>query len=440
MKHHRAYGARAALLAVLTATACSDRSPTGAGPDGPNPGGEPGGPTMIIAALTCTADRATGSIACTPASPELGAASGLIIGNQGVHVQLTSSNVNYNSGTGQFTFDATLQNLIEQPLGTTDGTTLDPSGIRVFFSDMPTVIEGTGSATPVPDGFATFTAADQPYYNYPYLLQQGDVSPAETWTFIVPPSADRFIFTVLVSAPVQFPTGYITLNGELPGYDYGNLHPSTPVGLTAVIKNAVGTVVAGTVTFGTTDPNCAQVNGAGTVTGIRAASCAVTASATVPVLGTLNGEILFDVTGTGRTWNGSVSPDWSNGANWNGGYTPAAVDSAIIPTGVPNFPTLVAPTSIGGVDVADGATLQLGAFDLTASANVATGPTAGSGILATSGVLVLAGIGENAMGRVPSVRVTGDYTLNGDLNVVAPGRVLGGLLRNGGYLLRAVTQ
>lgn len=436
MKHPRAYGARAALLAVLTATACTDRSPTGAAPGEANPGGEPGGPTMVIAALTCTADRATGSLACAQASPEVGAASGLIIGNQGVHVQLTSSNVNYNSGTGQFTFDATLQNLIEQPLGTTDGVTLDPSGIRIFFSDLPTVIEGSGTATPLPDGFAFFTAAAQPYYNYPYLLDQGEVSPAETWTFIVPPTANRFVFTVLVSAPVQFPTGYITLNGELPGYDYGNLHPSMPVALTAVIKNAVGAVVPGTVTFGTTDPACAQVNGTGTVTGVRAASCAVTASATVPDLGTLNGQILFDVTGTGRTWNGSVSTDWSNGTNWSGGYAPAAVDTAIVPTGVPNFPALVANTSIGGVDVADGATLSLSTFDLTASANVFTGPTAGSGIVATTGVLELAGIAQSTRGRVPSVRVTGTYSLNGDLTVVAPGRVLGGLLRNAGYLLR----
>jgi hypothetical protein len=432
MTHPRAY---AALLALLATAACTDQSPTGPGSGGRTPGGEPGGPTATIAELTCTADRDAGNVSCVPAAPGVGEASGLIVGNQGVYVQLTSSNVSYDPGTGQFTFDATLQNLIEQPLGTTDGTTLDPSGIRIFFHELPTVVEGTGTASVVPDGFAFFTAAAQPYYNYPYLLAQSEVSPAETWTFIMPPTGSRFVFSVFVSAPVRFPTGYITLNGELPGAAYGLLHPSTPAALTAVVKNAVGTAVPGTVAFGTTDPACAQVNGTGTVTGIRAATCSITATS-----GAFAGEMVFDVTGTGRVWNGSASQDWSAGANWNGGYAPAAVDSAIIPLGVPNFPALVAATSIGGVDVADGATLSLGAFDLTASADVITGLTVGSGITSTAGTLVLAGGTEAVRGRVPNLLVTGTYTLSGELNVVAPGRIVSGRVRNVGHLLRMVAQ
>ena len=439
MNQIRAYGAGTALLALLATAACTDRTPTGASPGSKNPGGEGGGARATIAALTCTADKGAGTVACVPATPETGAASGLIVGGQGVYVQLTSSNVNYNSGTGQFTFDATLQNLIEQPMGTTDGTTLDPTGIRIFFSSGPTVIEGTGTASVIPDGFDFFTAAAQPYYNYPYLLDQSEVSSAETWTFIMPPSASRFIFTVFVSAPVQYPNGYITLDGELPGYSYGNLHPSTPVALSAVVKNAVGAVVPATVTFGTSDANCAQVNGTGTVTGIRAASCAITASATIPA-GPVGGEMLFDVTGTRRTWNGSLSTDWNTGGNWNGGYTPATVDSVIVPTGVPNFPLLAGATAIGGVEVADGATLSLGAHDLTASADVVTGLTVGSGILGTTGVLELAGITKTVQGRVPGLRVTGTYSLSGELNVVAPGRVVSGNLRNVGHLLRVVAQ
>lgn len=431
----RAYGARTALLALLATAACSDRSPTGPGPDGAKPGGEPGGPTATIAELTCTADRDAVSVSCVPVAPDLGDASGLIVGNQGVYVQLTSSNVSYNSGTGQFTFNATLQNLIEQPLGTTDGTTPDPSGIRIYFHELPTVVEGTGTVSVVPDGFAFFTAAAQPYYNYPYLLEQSEVSPAETWTFIMPPTGSRFVFSVFVSAPVEYPTGYITLNGQLPGAAYGSLHPSAPVPLTAVVKNAVGAVVPGTVTFATTDPACAQVDGTGTVTGIRAATCAITATA-----GALAGEMTFDVTGTERVWNGSVSQDWNAGANWAGGYAPAAVDSAIIPTGVPNFPALSADTAIGGVNVADGATLSLGAFDLTASADVITGLTVGSGITGTTGMLVLAGGTEAVRGRVPNLLVTGTYTLSGELQVVAPGRIVSGRVRNVGHLLRMVSQ
>jgi uncharacterized protein YaiE (UPF0345 family) len=434
MTHPAVSRAGAALLAVLAFTACTDRSATGPSerPPAPLPPLTPG---TNIAALTCTASVRAGTVVCAPPTPSTGAADGIIVGNQGVYVQLTSTNISYNPGTGQFTFDATLQNLLEQPLGTTDGGTPDPGGINIFFHELPTTVAGTGSVAVVPDGFGTFLAAAQPYYNYPYLLQQTDVSPAETWTFIMPPTVTSFTFGVYVSAPVEFPNGYITLNGELPGASYGALHPGTPVGLTAVVKNAVGVTVPGTVTFATTDPDCASVNGAGTVTGVRAASCSITATS-----GAFAGEMLFDVTGTQRTWNGSVSADWSVGANWDGGYVPAAVDSAVVPTGVPAFPALSAAVAIGGVNVADGATLSLGAFDLTASASVATGPTAGSGILGTSGVLRLAGASQTVRGRVPSVAVTGTYALDNDLYVVAPGRVLAGQVRNAGYRLRAVSQ
>ncbi len=435
MSQLRALRTHAALLALLAAAACSDRSPTAPPPGGtPAPPGE-GGPATTIALLSCTATVQDLDVKCDPATPQTGPASGLIVGNQGVYVQLTSSALTYNSGTGAFSFQATLQNLIEQPLGTTDGTTPDPGGIRIFFTTGPTVVEGTGAASVIPHGFDFFTAAAQPYYLYPYVLDQNETSPTVQWNFVVPPTATRFTFQVLVSAPVEFPSGYITLDGELPGYDYGNLHPSTPEALTAVIKNAVGEPVAGTVSFGTSDPNCATVDGSGTVTGVRAGTCTITATA-----GSLTGEMVFDVTGTTRTWNGSVSTDWATGTNWNGGYSPATVDSVIIPTGVPNFPALTGATGIGGVTVADGASLSLGAFNLTASANVATGYTLGSGILGTSGQLVLTGASGTVQGRVPSVNVTGTYALNGDLHMVAPGRIIAGRLNTVGYLWRTVSQ
>lgn len=436
MYHPRAMAARAALLALLGAAACTDNSPTGARPAPPPTPGE-GGPATTIAALTCTATMPSGAVSCAPATPGTGPADGLIVGNQGVFVTLTSTSLAYDAGSGAFSFQSTLQNLIEQPLGTTDGTTPDPGGIRVFFSSGPTVTEGTGTVAVIPTGFGMFTAAAQPYFLYPYLLEQGETSPTVQWNFVVQPTVQRFVFTVFVSAPVQFPDGYITLDGRLPGESYGALHPSSPVPLTAVVKNAVGTTLSGTVTFGTTDPSCATVNGTGAVTGVRAGSCAITATS-----GTLGGSLAFDVTGAQRTWNGSVSTNWSTDANWNGGYAPAPVDTAIVPTGVPNFPALSAATSIGGVSVADGATLTLGAFDLTASANVATGYTVGSGILGTTGQLVLAGAGagRTVQGRVPSMRVTGNYALGGDLHVIAPGRIVSGRLATIGYLYRTVSQ
>lgn len=432
MRSPRALRAAAA-FALLAAAACTDKS-NPLDPDGktPPPTG-PGAPPTTLAALDCVASKETLAVSCKPAASQAGTAAGdIIVGNQNVYVRLVSSNISYNVGTGQFTFDATLENLIEQPLGTVDGTTADPAGIRIFFYTGPASAD-PGTVAVVPDGFAFFTAAAQPYYTYPYVLDQNEVSPAEAWTFIVPPTVTSFQFSVYVSAPVEYPAGYITLNGQLPGYDYGNLHPTAPQGLTAVVKSPVGTVIPGTVTFGTTDPSCATVTVGGVVNGVRAGTCSITATD-----GARSGEMIFDVTGMTRTWNGSASADWSNGANWNLGVSPAAVDSATIPAGTPFDPALTAATAIGGVTVADVATLNLGAFNLTMGANLVTGATGGV-VSGGAGVLDLNGTGT-AQGRVPSLWVTGTYTLSGDLLVVAPQSIRAGRLNNPAYQLRIVAQ
>ncbi|HEY0037458.1 MAG TPA: hypothetical protein VGB66_12255, partial [Longimicrobium sp.] len=354
---------------------------------------------------------------------------------QNVYVRLTSSNVAYNAGTGRFTFDVTLTNLIEQPMGTGDGTTLDPNGVRVFFHTGPTVTSGSGTASVVPDGFATFTQASQPFYQYNNIVPANVTTPAHGWTLVMPPSVGTFDFTLLVSAPVEYPNGYITLDGQLPESSGGVIHPSTPRTLAAVVKTALGEVVPGApITFGTTDPQCASVSPSGTVTGVRAAICSVTATS-----GAVGGSLVFQVSGTQRGWTGAVSADWGTGGNWAGGVVPAAVDTAVVPTGVPFFPALSAATAIGGVNVADGATLSLGAFPLTATVDVITGATAGSGITGAGGELVLAGAG-GVRGRVSSLRVTGSYALTGDLVVVAPQTVDAGMLDSGPFLMTIDAQ
>ncbi|HEU0053226.1 MAG TPA: hypothetical protein VFQ39_08605 [Longimicrobium sp.] len=433
----RRYLTRAASAAaiVAAAAACTDGS-NPAAPKPEPPVGPGGGVPVTVQALRCTGTLQQPKVSCVPETGAPGGVQGdIIVGGQHVYVNVVTTGETYNSGTGQFTFQTTLQNLIEQPMGTTDGTTLDPNGIRIFFNSGPNVTSGTGTASVLPDGFATFLSAGQAYYQYNQVLAQNATSSAKTWTLVMPPTVSTFDFVLYVSAPVEYPNGYITLNGNLPGASAGALHPGSTVPLTAVVKSAVGNVVAIPVTFNTTDPLCATVSPGGVVTGVRAATCNITADAAgIP------GSLSFDVTGTIRTWDGSVSTDWSVNGNWVGDLAPVAADSVLIPTGTPNAPFLVANTSIGGVNVADGATLTLGAFNLTVSANVATGYTVGSGILGTSGSLILAGSGEEAHGRVPSVLVTGTYSLDGDLYAVAPQQVDAGNLTSPNYMLQVVSQ
>ncbi|HSU17328.1 hypothetical protein [Longimicrobium sp.] len=424
---HRRTRALAAALLALGAAACSDRAnPVGPGPGTGTPPGTPGTP-ITIQALECTGNRQTLAVSCAAALPAGSTQGDIIVGNQGVLVKLTSSNVAYNSGTGQFTFDVTVQNLIQQPMGTTDGTTTDPNGVRVFFSSGPTVTGGTGTAAVVPDGFATFTAAGQPFYQYNQLLAQNATSGAKTWTLVMPPTVTSFTFLLYVSAPVEYPNGYITLDGELPDYHYGPLHPTATHPLTAVSRTAVGNVVPGTtITFGTTNAACATVSGTGLVDGVQFATCSITAND-----GTRSGSMVFDVTGMTRAWTGATSADWSVGTNWADGLVPVAADSVTVPFPLAsgNFPVLTSAVAISDLTVADQATLNVASFVLTSTGNVRTGQTAPSGIVASgAGSVLLSGANKAFQGRFPSVLVTGTYALDGQYHGVAPQAVDSGTI------------
>jgi hypothetical protein len=429
----------AALFLATVAIACTDTQPTI--PDAGSKDAEKSAldPTSQLVVLNCEASRKELRVTCT--EPQAGGNKGkvaadIVYGGQNTFVTLTSTNVAYNSGTGRFTFDVTVKNLLQQSIGTTDGTTLAPTGVRAFFQSGPTVTGGSGVAAVLPDGFGTFTAAGQSYYQYDQVIANGVTSTAKTWTIIISPTVDTFTFLLMVSAPVQFPNGYIEINGQFPGAHAGLLHPGSTSPLTAVVKNQLGIVQPGAVvTWGTTDPNQASVDGSGVVTGVRYGSPVITATS-----GGLNGSISFDVTGTVRNWTGAVSSDWEVGGNWGGGYMPALVDTANIPAAVSNFPALTVSESIGGLTIEDAATLSLGAFDLQLSNNAATGQGSG-GVTGTTGTLILAGnAGSTVGGRFSLVKVTGDYTQNADVRVTAPIVIPSGRLFSPGYLTWILAQ
>ncbi len=186
---------RTLALAPLLLAACSDL-PVAA------PSVEPVAPPAL-AAFDCVADVRAGSIECRPAGPAPSSgARGLLLGYQGTYVRLTSSGVSYD-GTSVFRADVTVRNLLGQPIGTTDGVTPDPAGVRVFFHTGPTVTAGTGTVEVAnEDGAAAFTAGLQPYFRYAEVLDAHETSAPKEWIFTMPATVENFVFTVLVSAPV----------------------------------------------------------------------------------------------------------------------------------------------------------------------------------------------------------------------------------------------
>jgi hypothetical protein len=193
--------AAAGPLALLLASACSDRAGVLAPATGP-------APATPVAALACRATVATRTVTCAAPAPAGGASRDLILGGQGVYLQLSSSNVAYDSVNEVLSADVTLQNLLGQPIGTTDGTS--PAGIRIFFHDGPVTTSGSGEVTVAnADGFDAFTGSVQPYFSYPDVLQPYERTAARSWQFNVPPSVGSFEFQLYVNAPLPNEPGVL---------------------------------------------------------------------------------------------------------------------------------------------------------------------------------------------------------------------------------------
>jgi hypothetical protein len=186
----------ALLAATLALAACGDQLPIEAARTP-----MAAAPSHSLQELLCTATRT--SVSCSPAR-QLGGR-GAIVGNQGTNVKLTSSNVNYDAVTDTFSFDVTVQNLMNESIGTPDGVVADTNGIRVFFNSGPSVTVGSGEVTVAnADGTDAFTASNQPYFQYNQILAKDQVSDAHTWKLIVPEEAASFTFTLFVESDIQY--------------------------------------------------------------------------------------------------------------------------------------------------------------------------------------------------------------------------------------------
>lgn len=175
------------LLAAALQSGCADQSFIA-------PGHQLTGAT--VAQIGCRVNIAARAVNC--AGPE-GAPGQEILGGQGIRVALRASNVAYDGGTEKFTFDATVQNLGAQPIGTDGGT---PKGVRVFFASNPVPTPGPETITIDNDSIGTFTGVGQAYYVYPESLATNQISFPVAWQFGVPNTVSTFAFTVLVAADV----------------------------------------------------------------------------------------------------------------------------------------------------------------------------------------------------------------------------------------------
>lgn len=178
----------AASLAALAA--CAGDSPTASAPPDETP---------KLTELTCTVTTATGALSCaTPGGRQV------IYGTQGKDVRVNSFNVNYDEILQLYTFDVTITNLRPEAIGTRDGVTLDPKGVRLYFGSGPTVTSGLGVVLILnPDGSDLFLLGLRPYYQWNQVLQPGQTSIVKGWTFLVPLTVQSFTFNLYVSTEID---------------------------------------------------------------------------------------------------------------------------------------------------------------------------------------------------------------------------------------------
>jgi Tol biopolymer transport system component len=193
-----------ALLALMI-VGCGDQNPTGS--DTPiDPADEPvlyfdslASPFHSQALIDCDVVMSPLSIAC--GSPQAPAGVGSPqIGGRGLHARLIPSNLAYNSGTQVLSMDMAVQNLLVNQIGTSVDSM---SGITPFFRAGPSRTGGSGPVSLInPDGVATFTAPNQPYFHYPQKLSLLQTSATRQWLMSVHPNVTSLRFRIYISAEI----------------------------------------------------------------------------------------------------------------------------------------------------------------------------------------------------------------------------------------------
>ena len=153
--------------------------------------------------LDCTASRTALTATCVERAPASNGSARFGIYGQN-QVKLHSFNVRWDSQSYIYQADIDVQNLMAGKMGTTDGVTI--TGIKAFHNTGPSVtsyVAGADTGTVYvfnPDGYDSFTAPDQPYFEYGEILPQNATSATKLWQWFLPSTVQYFSFTIKVSA------------------------------------------------------------------------------------------------------------------------------------------------------------------------------------------------------------------------------------------------
>jgi hypothetical protein len=256
----------------------------------------------VIASLTCTLDRRSATISCTSALPAApaGVRASAIHGSAPSYARFYPVSLVEDTVAHTWQLTASVQNLLKQSIGTLDGTAV--TGVKVFITDFHAT-SGSGTLSVAnADGTGTFTAPNQPYFDYHETIAPNGYTGNKLWKFNVPNTVTVVSMSILVAT--DFPaeqTVTVAPPPSLPEWVHADTNISGPtdsVG-TSFTKRIVIVRFRPTATLADRQLAVALVNG--TVVGGRLYPDGTSGTYYVQVPDDGSGLQLFQARGTLRT-------------------------------------------------------------------------------------------------------------------------------------------
>ncbi|HYR09955.1 MAG TPA: hypothetical protein VEQ60_19430 [Longimicrobium sp.] len=295
-------------IVLVLAAACTD-----------NPVGTTVKPEAVpLATIECRVNVPAGTMACSyPEDVLAGSAirTTRLVGGQDKFVKLSNYGNTVTNDTLQMY--VTVQNLLAEPLGTTNG--VDTTGVIVFFAEEPSNGVEVANAT----GDTMVTGPAQPYFLYDQILTTYQVSDPLPWQFALN-GASTFTFKVYVlGSQVDESgngldavwTGATSSNWLTPG----NWNPASVPGATSVVQIPSGV------------PNMPVLTADTSVLALRVASGSTLGLATfdlevganLDASGPISGSGSVTMSGTGALLKGTISSLFVTGSTALQGGTKA---------------------------------------------------------------------------------------------------------------------
>ena len=281
-------GRHVPLVLLAFACACSD------GPVSPRIAPEPAIGRVLVA-FECTVETESGAAQCQPATAETPQDLRLAITLSSPHVTVAGSGgVSYRvqpENEDTTVTNVSVTNNITQPLGTMNGIDPHADGTRLVFTFGPNVtavksgtiagstvrLDNYDGLTTIPNAAGTQTYIDRPFYQYNGVVPPSTATASKPVRFVYSSNVKTYGFSVVVSAPVQYEHGWITVSPATPPV----IAVDSSITLSGVVRDQFGGIQSDAINWSSSNTAIATVDASGVVTGVDEGTATITATSSV---------------------------------------------------------------------------------------------------------------------------------------------------------------